>query len=132
MLINSKLWREENILNKLLENAKKYFSELKFFDLDLLNLTTTKIKALDFKYCILQSLYYFDYKKAQEYTYLKEIYTDEQLKTIPAIIHYAGQLGKPWRMKKPYSDYQEYIDRLPKELKKYTLRDLRKRIFNVR
>ena len=46
------------------------------------------------------------------------------------IIHYAGKPGKPWRMRKPYKDYQETIDKLPKGLQKYTFRDLRKKLFS--
>ena len=34
------------------------------------------------------------------------------------MIHYAGKPGKPWRMKNPYPDYKEYMDNLPKGLKK--------------
>ena len=132
LLINNRRFNEENILNKLLENAHKFNKRLKFFDLDLVNITCDKFKPLSLKYCVLQSISYQEnFKKISEYEFLKKIYTDEDIleaKNNPAIIHYAGKPGKPWRMKKPYSDYQEYIDKLPKELRKYTFRDIRKRL----
>lgn len=134
LLINNKRFNEENVLDKLLENASKFDKRLKFFDLDLVNITCDKFKALPLKYCLIQGFaYQDDFRSAKEYEFLKEIYSDEEIldtKNNPAIIHYAGKLGKPWRMKKPYSDYQEYIDKLPKELRKYTFRDIRKRLFS--
>lgn len=134
LLINNKRFYEKAILNKLLENANLKFKELKFFDLDLMNITCQNIKPLDFKYCVLQSIYYSNnFENSKDYQYLKNVYSSEELinaKKHPAIIHYAGKPGKPWRMKHPYGDYQEYINKLPKELRHYTARDLRKKLFN--
>ena len=134
MLINCKIFREENLLNKLIENAKVYDKRLKFFDLDLINITCDRILELPLKYCVLQSLTnFYDYKKASEYRYLKEIYTDSEIESArdyPTIIHYAGKPGKPWRMKNVYPDYQKVVDSLPKSLVKYTLRDIRKKLFS--
>lgn len=134
LLINNKRFYEKAILNKLLENANLKFKELKFFDLDLMNITCQNIKPLDFKYCVLQSIYYSNnFENSKDYQYLKNVYSSEELinaKKHPAIIHYAGNPGKPWRMKNPYCDYQEYINKLPKELRYYTARDLRKKLFN--
>lgn len=134
LLINNKRFNEENILDKLLKNASKFNKRLKFFDLDLVNITCDRFKALPLKYCLIQGFaYQEDFRKASDYEFLKEVYSDEEIleaKNKPAIIHYAGKPGKPWRMKNPYSDYQEYIDKLPKELRKYTFRDIRKRLFS--
>ena len=84
----------------------------------------------------MQSLYYGDdFTQAREYEYIKNVQTDEQLKQAkenPILIHYAGKAGKPWRMKKPYPDYKQFMDKLPKELKQTTLRDIRKKLFNKR
>lgn len=134
ILLNCKKFRENKLFEKLLENAKKYYKELKFFDLDLINITCNNIYPLDMKYCVMQSIYYNDdYKKRMEYQYLKDVYTDleiEKSKENTIIVHYGGKPGKPWRLKKTYSDYQKYIDELPKELKKYTFRDIRKKLFS--
>jgi len=134
LLINCKNFRANNTIKKLLDNAKKYYKELKFYDLDLMNITCNKIFALDLKYCVLQDLYYKqDFTQSPDYRYLSKVYTEEDFaktKQYPAIIHYAGKVGKPWRMKNPYSDYKEYMDKIPAKLKKYTFRDIRKKIFN--
>lgn len=134
MLINCKLWRETKLFEKLLCNAKLYFERLKFFDLDLLNITCDKICPLPFKYCLLQSIAYNDdLNLSNDYKYLNSVYSNNEIneaKENPAIIHYAGKPGKPWRMKKPYDDYQSYIKKLPKELRQYTFRDLRKTLFS--
>ena len=134
ILFNSKRFREEKILDKLKENIKIHKNKLKAYDLDLINITCQNILPLDLKYCVLQGIYYnSDYTKIKEYEYLKFIYKDNEIqeaKNNIVILHYAGYPGKPWRMKKPYSDYQKYINELPKELKKFTIRDLRKKVFN--
>lgn len=135
LVFNNKKFIIENMFAKLMENAFAFGERLKFFDLDLMNLTCQEIGEVPLNYCVVQSTFYFDYKEAREYHFLKEVYSDEMIKDSiqnPIIIHYAGKLGKPWRMKKPYADYQEYIDKLPAGLKKYTLRDLRKKLFNKR
>lgn len=134
MLLNCKKIREDNILGRLFNNAKKYYKDLKFFDLDLINLTCNKILPVDMKYCVMQSIYYNkDYRQREDYEYLKSVYSDEEIensKQNTVIVHYGGKAGKPWRMKNAYGDYQAYIEKLPKELKKRTFRDLRKKLFN--
>jgi len=134
MLFNCKRFREEKTLDKLIENAKIFNKRLKYFDLDLVNITCDRILPLCMKYCLVQSfIRNEDYKKAKEYEFLKEIYTDEEIIEAiknPAIIHYAGKPGKPWRFKKPYSDYKEYMDKLPKDLRVFTFRDVRKKLFS--
>ena len=134
MLINNKIFKEEGTLNKLLENAKIFNKRLKFFDLDLVNITCNRIKELPLRYCLLQSLAYNkNLESAKEYSYLKDLYSTNDFmdaKSSPAIIHYAGKPGKPWRMKKTYIDYQEYINKLPKNLQKYTFREVRKKLFS--
>lgn len=133
MLLNCKRFRDEDILSKLMKNATTHYKELKFYDLDLVNITCQNIKPLDFRYCVLQGIYYNEeFHGNRDYKYLKNIYSDNELitaKSNPAIIHYAGKPGKPWRMKNPYADYKAVISELPKELKRYTFRDLRKRLF---
>ena len=134
MLMNCKKFREEKIFDQLLMNAEKYYKDLKFFDLDLINITCQRIKAIDLKYCVMQSIYYNDdFRNRNEYRFLKNIYTDDEIeksKYNPVIIHYGGKPGKPWRLKHTYNDYQKYLNVLPKELIQYTFRDIRKKFFN--
>ena len=104
--------REEKTVQKFLEVISSSKKRLKFFDLDTLNIACDRFYDLPFSYGTFQSIFYKDdVTKAGEYSFLKDIYS----------IHYAGKPGKPWRMKKPYIDYQEYINKIPKKLKKYTL-----------
>lgn len=134
MLLNCKKFREEKLFEKLIENAKRLYKELRFFDLDLLNITCDKIYPVDMKYCVMQSIYYHeDYDKRADYRYLKGIYSDEEIETSKentVIVHYGGKPGKPWRLVNPYGDYKTYICKLPKNLRVYTFRDIRKRFFS--
>ena len=134
LIFNSKLLREEKTVNKFFDIIRKVNKRLKFYDLDTMNIALDKFLPLSIKYCVFQSLIYNEnIKNSDEYKFLKGIYNDDELieaRNNPIIIHYAGKMGKPWRMKMPYKDYQEYINKLPKELKKYTLRDIRKRLFS--
>lgn len=136
IVMNCGLMREEKTVKKFFEAIEHFGNRLKFFDLDVLNITCDKILPLDFRYGVFQSIEYGeDITKAKEYKFLKEIYSLEDLeeaKQNPVMVHYAGKSGKPWRMKNPYPDYKEYMDSLPKELVQYTFRDLRKRFFNKR
>lgn len=134
MLINCKKMREENFFSKCLNTINQFKKQLKFFDLDTINLTCNKIKPLSLKYCTLESIYVYDsISKSQDYRYLKYVYSDDEIlqaKNAPAIVHYAGELGKPWRRKNIPADYREYMDKIPKSLRRFTFRDIRKRLFS--
>lgn len=134
IIMNVKEMRERKTVEKVFEVIKTVNKRLKFFDLDTMNIACEKIFPISFTYGVFQSIMYNeDVTKAGEYKFLKGIYSIEELEEIrknPIMIHYAGYPGKPWRMKNPYPDYKEYMDKLPKGLKKLTLRDLRKKIFN--
>jgi len=136
LVMNCSLMREEKTVNKFFETIKNIGNRLKFFDLDTLNIACDKFLPIDFRYGTFQSIMFNDdVTKSHEYKFLKGIYSIEEIekaKQNTIMIHYAGKMGKPWRMKNPYADYQEYIDKLPKGLKQYTFRDLRKRFFNKR
>ena len=134
LVMNCRLMRAENTVNKFFEVIKTFGNRLKFFDLDTMNIACDRFYPLSFQYGTFQSfIYNDDITKAREYEFLKTIYSDEELKYAKAntiMVHYAGKMGKPWRMKNPYPDYKEYMDKLPKELQQFTLRDLRKKLFN--
>ena len=134
MLINTGKMRYEKTSEKLFEAARKFAPELRFYDLDVLNIVCESIKPIPFKYVTLETIYeYENMEQAPEYEFLREIYSDEELreaKNNPAIIHYAGPLGKPWRRKKMPDYYQKTVNSLPKGLNKLTFRDIRKKFFS--
>ena len=55
---------------------------------------------------------------------------EKHIKAETVMLHYAGKMGKPWRRKNIPQDYKEYMDKIPKSLRRYTFRDIRKRLFN--
>lgn len=134
MLINCKRMREEKTFSKLLETALKFKDRLRFFDLDVLNITCNNILPLPLKYCVLESFYTaLDFHLCEEYEFLKKVYSDNEIKHAienPSIIHYAGKPGKPWRRKRMPDYYAEAVKELPMELVRYTFRDLRKKLFS--
>ncbi len=134
LVLNAKKLREEKYFEKFIQTAKKFNDELKFFDLDVINLTCKNIFPLPLKYCLLEAFFEFDdVEKVRDYAYLKEIYSKseiEKAKKSPAIIHFAGELGKPWHRKNPPEYYQNIVNNLPKKLKKQTFRTFRKKLFS--
>jgi lipopolysaccharide biosynthesis glycosyltransferase len=136
LIINCERLRRENTISKFFENIIAFKDRLKFFDLDLINVTCQKIKDVPFKYVTLESIYEFEkMSDAGDYKYLKDVYSDEELtaaKKDPAIIHYAGELGKPWHRKSFPEYYEKCVQSLPRGLRKTTFRDFRKRLFSKR
>lgn len=134
MLINCKKCREEKFFEKCMKNAFAFRDRLEFFDLDVLNLSAGEIAPMPIKYCVLEALFEFEkLEDCRDWQYLKKVYSAEELDAArknPAIIHYAGQLGKPWRRKNPPKYWADCANSLPKILQKYTLRDLRKKFFS--
>jgi len=135
IIFNNKKMREENFVNRVFETIKTFNTRLKFFDLDTLNITCNKIKELPFRYGTFQSIYYHDdYSKSYEYSFIKHVYSDEEIekeKANTVMLHYAGKPGKPWRLKHVPADYKEYMDnKIPKSLRRFTFRDFRKRLFS--
>lgn len=134
IVMNCKKMRENNFVTRVYSTIEKFATRLKFFDLDVFNLTCKKIKNLPFRYVYLQGFYYnINIKSPWEYNFVKKIYTDEELlleKENVVIVHYAGKPGKPWRFKHIPSDYKDVMDKVPKSLHKYTFRDIRKKMFS--
>lgn len=134
IIFNSKKMREENFVGKVFDTIKTFNTRLKFFDLDTLNIACDKIYPLPFRCGVFQSMYYNkDWSGSYEFNFLKNVYDENTLREEAkntVMLHYAGKPGKPWRMKRPYPDYEEYIKNLPSKLRKYTFRDLRKKLFS--
>lgn len=135
MLMNLEKMRNENKLQDFYDTVHTYRDRLRLFDLEVLNLAC-EIKELPFRYVTLETVYELErLSDCKEYSFLQHVYHDEELtaaKTDPAIIHYAGPLGKPWRRKRPPFYYKEYMDNVPKGLQKLSFRDWRKRLFGKR
>ena len=134
IVFNNKLMREEKTVDKFFDTIKTFNNRLVFYDMDTLNITCNKVKNLPLKYCVFETLYeYTDLTTIAEYRNLKTVYTDDEVlaaKEHPAIIHYAGKLGKPWQRKWVPQYYQEYIDKLGPKYQRYTFRDIRKKFLS--
>ena len=134
LLMNLVLMRKSRTLQNIVSVAKQFNKRLKFFDLDAMNIACKSFKALPFQYVTLEEIYTCnDVLKCKDWSFLKSVYTKEELeyaKENPAIIHYAGVLGKPWHRKSPPREYQKYIDTIPNKLRRKTFRDLRKIFFS--
>ena len=134
IIFNCKKLREEKFVDKVFDVIKTFNTRLKFFDLDTLNIACDKIYNLPYRYGVFQSLYYSDdWSTSAEYEFIKHVYSDEELKKEVknvVMLHYAGKPGKPWRRKFVPKDYQEFINKIPKSLRRYTFRDFRKKLFS--
>lgn len=135
IIFNCKKMREENFVAKVFDTIKTFNTRLKFFDLDTLNIACDNIKALPYRYGVFQSIYYSDdfENTSWEYSFLKNVYSKEEIENEKAntiMLHYAGKPGKPWRFRKVPKDYKKCMDSIPRSLKRYTFRDIRKKLFS--
>ncbi len=130
LLMNLKRMRAEQTVQKFFDTIRAFGPRLDMFDLDVLNLTCTRVKALPFDYAVLESIYALPkMEDSQEYPWLCRVHGHDALKAArddPAIIHYAGELGKPWRRADIPAYYKKYMDGVLPELRVRTLRDIRK------
>lgn len=136
MLMNLKRMRERQMVARLLETVRRFHDRLKFFELDTLNIACDRIKPLPFAYVVLETVFEFsDITRVPEFPFLSTVYSREQLESAkrdPAIIHYAGKMGKPWHRRDVPRYYQNYVNSLPRALRVTTLRDFRKKWFGLR
>ena len=133
MVMNLDLMRREKAVDAYFETIRTVGSRLKFFDLDVLNISTKAIAPVPFDYVVLEDVYEADtVSNATDFKYLKSVYSEEALEAArnsPAIIHYAGRRGKPWQRRQIPDYYQRVIDQLPGLLRKRNFRDFRRRWF---
>lgn len=136
MVMNLDQMRNEGAINRYFETIFKFSDRLKFFDLDVLNLSTNAIFQLPFQYVTLEDVFESDnITHSADYRYLKSAYSIDELEYArdnPAIIHFAGRRGKPWQRLDMPVYYREVVLRLPPELRVGTFRDFRKRWFSVK
>ncbi len=130
LLLNCKKMREEKFFDKCIKIAKAFVGRLKFFDLDTINLASQKILALPLSYVTLEGLYAFDkIEDSKDYAYIKSVYSNDEMlfaKNNPHIIHYAGELGKPWQRPQMPAYYKKCAQTIPPALYRRTFRDIRK------
>lgn len=117
MIINAKRWRDNRMLARCQKIIATFNKRLLMYDLDVLNLASSQIKAIPLTYCALENLRYKPtLQEMPEYSWLKNVYSDQELlqaKNDPAIVHYAGGVPKVWRC--PYSQmHPDYLEELKK------------------
>jgi lipopolysaccharide biosynthesis glycosyltransferase len=103
LYINLKKWRDNNITEKLLENATKYIRILEFQDQDVLNITFEKFWG--------ELSYEYNAWKQKNKSIAKTGLSFDEIK----IIHFIGPI-KPWNIqcKHPYKKvYRKYFKRTP-------------------
>jgi lipopolysaccharide biosynthesis glycosyltransferase len=135
LLMDLDRMRAEDVSGGVFRAAKRFGSRLKMYDLDALNLAGTRMHPLSFRYCVLESVYAADDPTdADEYSWLSRVYSRsdlEEARSDPAVIHYAGKLGKPWRRSHVPAYYRDALARVPAVLNRWTLRDRRKLLVSV-
>lgn len=133
LLLNCEKMRRDRFFEKLCRVAREFGKRLKLFDLDAMNIASTSIAPVPFRYVTLETV--FEYptpSDCNEYRFLKDVYSDAELaaaKSAPAIIHYAGDLGKPWQRPINPEYWERTAHAIPRALDKKTFRDFRKLFF---
>lgn len=127
MICNLRRMREIGFTDIIRDNIRKYAADLQMFDLDVLNMSSRRIKNVPFRYAIPINLYeHKNMRVTYEYSYMKKVYSYDELeeeKRKKKIIHYAGGRGKPWLILCPDQKYYQYICALPKDLKEIYRKD---------
>ena len=136
MVMNLRLMREAGALQRYYATIRSHGSELRFFDLDLLNIATPKIARLPFDYVVLEDIFETeDIGATPDFRFLRTAYSEQELlaaRVDPAIIHYAGPRGKPWQRCDMPDYFLRVARQLPAILRKPTFRDVRKRLLSRR
>lgn len=91
LLINLKYWRENNVLNKLLDYTKENYEQIVFLDQDVINgALHESILLLPFRFNITSIFYQRDWGSNK---YSEAV---AEARKNPAIIHYVSE-NKPWQ-----------------------------------
>lgn len=121
MLCNLEKMREESFSDIVRDNIEKYGDRLLMFDLDILNMSSSKIFAIPIRFAYLVDYYECnDIRETGQYKYMRSIYTYKELvseKQKAVIIHYAGARERPWKRLCPPKEYYYYIKKMPLKLK---------------
>ncbi|WP_428928737.1 glycosyltransferase family 8 protein [Marinibacterium sp. SX1] len=131
MVMNLERMRQRGAVGRYFDVIEEMGDRLKFFDLDILNIATDRIRRLPFDYVVLEDVYETeDITASRDWAYLQSVYTLADLEAAredPAILHYAGRRGKPWQRRVVPAYYRAVVARLPRVLRRTTFRDWRKR-----
>ena len=131
MVMDLDRMRASGAVERYLQNARTFGPRLKFFDLDLVNLSSTGIAAVPLAYCVLEDVYESDdVTRSMDWRYLRSAYGAADLdaaRADPAILHFAGPRGKPWQRRDVAVYYADLERALPDRLRRPTWRDFRKR-----
>lgn len=134
MVMDLDRMRSNDAVTRYMADIEKHGSELRFFDLDLLNISTPSIAPVPLGYVMLEDIYESsDITNTIDFSYLKSVYSTDDIlseRIDPAIIHFAGPRGKPWQRLDVPSYYNDIANLLPARLRKGTARDFRKRNFS--
>lgn len=126
MVMNLALMRENQAIPRYFETIIRIGDRLQLFDLDVLNISTPRIRGLPFSYVVLEDVYEAnDVTQSADYCYLKTVYSVAELESArddPHIIHYAGGRGKPWQRQQMPGYYRAVVNRLPRSLRPFKLR----------
>ena len=135
MVMNLQLMREREWSKRCIEFYRKYADTLNMVDLEIINLAALNPVRLPIRYVYLQSLWSENnIKKSTDYIFLKDIYTIEELeneKKHVVIIHYAGEMGKPWLRLCMPKEYKNYYVKAPEVLIRENRRYRIKQIIHV-
>ncbi len=115
----------------MVELVDQYGDQLGMFDLELMNLTFSKIKPIAIDYCVLERLLYGAPTTTADWQMLLETHGEDALVRAiddPKIVHYAGHPVKVWnRMEQP-EDYLRYVKRSPFSQRCYQLISRKKKM----
>lgn len=119
MVVDLNSWKDMCFWEKAQAFVKEHFSDLKSYDLDVLNMVAQKKESIPLKYCVFERLVdNEDFRTVPEYAFLRDFYSDEEIENArkkPAIIHYAGPGMKIWlrRLRDMHEDYRNAVIKSP-------------------
>lgn len=117
LLINLKLWRKDQITQKIIKCIDNIRDTINLPDQDAINIVCRKIKILEAKYNVMSPAYLMPYENIIGYFNVSNYYSEEEInraKREPCIIHFTGYPdARPWEkechhpLKKVFWKYQK-------------------------
>lgn len=113
MLINLKLWREENLEQRFIDYIRKYNGDVPNRDQGVINGVCGQRKyILPLRYNVISNVYSFSASTIKKIYFLKQYYSqseiDEAIRN-PGIVHFTpGLMGRPWEEDCTHPEKEEY------------------------